>query len=162
MEIHELNDYSGSLGATDYLAIDDGDDTGKVSAKRIIDEAVNEAVDQMPPSAFYGTSATSASTATKVVDCSDFTELFTGAIIAVKFTYAQTSTSSVYLNVNSTGAKQVYGLPRSTASTASRLNGAWEAGEVKFFVYDGTYWRIVDQNIITSSELSSLETALGI
>ena len=77
------------------------------------------------------------------------------------YTNAQTSTSSVYLNVNSTGAKQVYGTARSTTST-SRLDGAWEANDVKVFVYDGTYWRIVSQNIITSSELSSLETALGL
>ena len=151
MQIHELNTFSGTLGAGDYLAIDNGTDTSKISA----DEFINAA-----RTAFYGTSSTAASTATKVVTCPEFT-LKTGAIIAVKFSYAQTSTSTISLNVNSTGAKQVYGIPRATTST-TRLDGAWEANETKIFVYDGTYWRIVDQNIITSAELAALETKLGI
>lgn len=156
MQIHELNDYIGTLGSSDYLAIDDGTDTGKVSAKEIIDGAVSAVV----PPLWYGTSSTSASTSTKVVDCTGF-QLATGAVIAVKFSNAQTYTGSIYLNVNGTGAKQVYGIPRSTTSN-TRLDGAWESSEVKLFAYDGTYWRMIDQNIITSSELASLETKLGL
>lgn len=108
----------------------------------------------------YGTCSTGASTAAKVVTCPGFV-LETGATITVHFTNAQTSTSSVTLNVNSTGAKTVYGPPRSTTSS-TRMDGAWEANEAKTFVYDGTYWRILDRNIITSSELSDLETKLGL
>lgn len=109
---------------------------------------------------WYGTCSTAAGTAAKVVSCSGF-KLVTGATIAIKFTNAQTSTSTITLNVNSTGAKTVYGIPRSTTS-ATRTDGAWEANETKIFVYDGTYWRLVDQNIITLAELSSLETKLGL
>lgn len=109
---------------------------------------------------WYGTCSTAAGTAAKVVSCSGF-KLVTGATIAVKFTNAQTSTSTITLNVNSTGAKTVYGIPRSTTS-ATRIDGAWEANETKIFVYDGTNWRLVDQNIITSSELTALETKLGL
>ena len=156
MQIHELNTFSGTLGQGDFFATDNGNDTSRVSAQALIDQAVGLITDLM----YYGTCATAASTATKVVDCSDF-ELKTGAVIAIKFTNAQTSTSSVYLNVNNTGAKQVYGIARSTTSN-SRVDGAWEANEVKIFAYDGTYWRIVGQNIISSAELSALETALGI
>lgn len=108
----------------------------------------------------FGTCSTGASTSAKVVTCPGFV-LETGATITVYFTNAQTSTSSVTLNVNSTGAKTVYGPPRSTTSS-TRMDGAWEASEAKTFVYDGTYWRILDRNIITSSELSDLETKLGL
>lgn len=121
-------------------------------------ETFNGAIDLY--AMFYGTCSTAGGTSAKVVVCSGFT-LVTGATIAVNFSNAQTSTSACTLNVNSTGAKTIYGIARSTTST-TRIDGAWEAGETKVFTYDGTYWRLVDQNIITSSELSSLETSLGL
>lgn len=37
MEIHELNTFSGTLGASDYFATDNGTDTSKVSASAITD-----------------------------------------------------------------------------------------------------------------------------
>lgn len=80
--------------------------------------------------AYYGTSATAAGTAGKVVTSSGFT-LVTGARIAVYFTYANTATSPT-LNVNGT-----------TAKTISRLSN-WEAGATVIFVYDGTYWCMVE------------------
>lgn len=82
---------------------------------------------------FYGTCATAAATAAKTVTLSGFS-LVTGAVVAVKFTYANTAASPT-LNVNGTGAKSiaVYG------STAAG-SGAWSAGEVVLFVYDGTRW----------------------
>lgn len=146
MLISELNEFTGNLSSSLYLAVDNGTDTAKIPVTSL--------------GVQYGTSSTSASTSTKVVSCSGF-KLRTGAVIAVKFTYAQTSTGSIYLNVNSTGAKQVYGIPRATTST-SRLDGAWEANEVKLFVYDGSYWRIVDQNIITNDQLTSLQNLVGV
>lgn len=120
-------------------------------------EAFNEIANRIHA---YGTCSTGASTSAKVVTCPGFV-LETGATITVYFTNAQTSTSSVTLNVNDTGAKTVHGPPRSTTSS-TRMDGAWEANEAKTFVYDGTYWRILDRNIITSSELSDLETTLGL
>lgn len=85
----------------------------------------------------YGTCATGASTVAKVVSCTDFSELYGGASIIVKFTYAN-SASTPTLNVNNTGAKTI------------RWNGAnfpsaqnWTAGAVIEFVYDGTYWNMM-------------------
>lgn len=156
MQIHELNTLSGTLGSGNYFATDDGTDTTKVSAQDILDQAASQITKLM----YYGTCSTGASTATKVVSCSGFT-LFTGAVIAVKFSYAQTSTDNIYMNVNGTGEKRVYGIARTTSAT-SRLDGAWEANEVKVFAYDGSYWRLIDQNIITNSQLSSLNTLLGV
>lgn len=81
----------------------------------------------------YGTCATAAATAAKVVTLPGFS-LATGTAIAVKFTYANTAASPT-LNVNGTGAKSiaVYG-------TTAAGSGAWSAGEVVLFVYDGTRW----------------------
>lgn len=36
MDIHELNTFSGTLGASDYLATDNGDDTSKVSVQTLL------------------------------------------------------------------------------------------------------------------------------
>lgn len=106
----------------------------------------------------YGTCTTSAGTATKTVSCSGFA-LETGEAIAVYFAYGNTSTSQLKLNVNGTGAKDIYGIDRS--GNTNKLDGAWEQSEVKIFVYDGNVFRLLDQNIITTDELSSLETKLG-
>lgn len=156
MQIHELNSFSGTLGSGDYLATDNGSDTSKVPVSTIIEQAVGQITDLM----YYGTSSTDSTTTTKVVSCSGF-QLRTGAVIAVKFSNAQNATGSIYLNVNDTGAKQVYGIARTTTST-TRLDGAWEAGEVKVFVYDGSHWRIVNQNIISNSQLSALNNILNV
>lgn len=54
----------------------------------------------------YGACSTAASAAAKVVSCSNF-KLYTGALIAVKMTYANTA-SKPTLNVNNTGAKPIF------------------------------------------------------
>lgn len=38
MQIHELNTFSGTLGSSTYFAVDNGTDTGKVSAKQLCSE----------------------------------------------------------------------------------------------------------------------------
>lgn len=92
----------------------------------------------------YGTCATSAATAAKVVSASGFT-LSTGASVLVKFTNQNTS-SAPTLNVNSTGAKAIkkYG---STAPDTYQ----WAAGAVVQFVYDGSYWVMVGGTTATTT-----------
>ena len=118
-------------------------------------------------SVFYGTCATAAATAAKVVVCDDFTsvDLVEGTVINVKFTYAQTYNGAPTLNVNSTGAKNV---KRVGTTNAARYE--WVAGEVLQFVYDGTYWVLADGGIATttyygvtklSSATNSTSTALA-
>ena len=87
----------------------------------------------------YGTCSTIGGTSTKVVNSDDFGDtLETGKSIRVKFIYANT-VASPYLNVNGTGAKLIkkYG---STGSVAYY----WYTGEVIDFVYDGSYWVMVN------------------
>lgn len=63
----------------------------------------------------YGTCLTNSTTLAKVVSCTNF-ELVTGSEITVKFSYANTyldtennlQANAITLNVNSTGAKNVY------------------------------------------------------
>ena len=177
MEIHELNTFSGTLGSSDYLATDNGTDTSKVSAKTIIDEAVSQA-DSDTASAIataiatamtdvkpfdygfgYGTCATSGTTvnSTRYVTLAGY-ELAKGGIIAVKFTYAVPSGS--YLSVNSEASKRIY----YQGSTLSE--GVISAGDTAFFMYDGSYYRLLgidkSASLILDSELTALKTALGI
>lgn len=97
-------------------------------------------------STFYGTCATAAATAAKIVKLADSTAdaatLLTGMTLAVKFTNSNTvanPTLTVQRNSNTTNliaAKSImrYGTtaPGTTAATS------WRAGAVVIFVYDGT------------------------
>ena len=87
----------------------------------------------------YGQCNTAANTAAKVVSCQGF-NLATGALIAVKFTNENTANYPT-LNVNSTGAKSIYG--HSNYPPVGTGTGVWKSNEVKLFVYDGTNFRIV-------------------
>lgn len=89
----------------------------------------------------YGTCATAAATAAKVVVCANFDKLITGVTIKVKFTYAN-GVANPTLNVNSTGAIAImrYGTTRPSTSAAT----SWNAGAVVSFTYDGTYWQMND------------------
>lgn len=116
---------------------------------------------------FYGTCATVAATAAKVVTCEEFTseDLVAGTVINVKFTNAQTYNGAPTLNVNGTGAKNI---KRVGTTNAARYE--WLAGEVLQFVYDGSYWMLTDGGIATttyygvtklSSATNSTSTALA-
>ncbi|MBE5852256.1 MAG: hypothetical protein E7299_04790 [Lachnospiraceae bacterium] len=92
---------------------------------------------------YVGTCTTSASTADKVVTISDF-NLKVGAVVHVKFSYTNTS-SSATLNVSSTGAKAMYYMD------GTRMYYI-PSGVYHSFIYDGTYWRYMGtQNAIIAS-----------
>ncbi len=83
----------------------------------------------------YGSCATEAATAAKVVACTGFA-LATGSRITVRFTVTNTSASPT-LNVNGTGAKALR--YRNAAIAAGYL----AANRTYDFVYDGTYYQLV-------------------
>ena len=83
----------------------------------------------------YGTCSTSSSLSAKTVSSAGFT-LSTGAIICVKFTYA--NTGSITLNVNATGAKTVR--TKGRALIANEI----QASQIALFRYDGTYWQLLN------------------
>ena len=92
-------------------------------------------------STLYGTCATAAATAAKVVTLSDFSELVTGVTIHVKFTYSNTA-SNATLNVNSTGAKPLCSHGTTRVGTTEKTS--WNAGAVVSLTYDGTSWVMND------------------
>ena len=81
----------------------------------------------------YGTCTTAAATAAKVVTLAGFT-LFKGATISVLFTYAN-SAASPTLNVNGTGAKEIWARGATIAAQYY-----WSAKSQQRFIYDGTHW----------------------
>lgn len=92
--------------------------------------------------ATYCTSATEAGTAAKIASCENFA-LRTGAIVSVRFTYANTAASPT-LNVNDTGAKPM----RLNGSTLPEANW-WKAGDLVTLVYDGTAWNMADGSTLS-------------
>ena len=84
----------------------------------------------------YGTCDTAGITAAKVVPMSGFT-LKTGAMVLVKFTNTNTSTSAT-LNVNNTGAKSIW------VNGSAVKNNMIMAGMFALFEYDGTYWQLLN------------------
>lgn len=92
-------------------------------------------------STLYGTCDTAGGTAAKVVTCADFDKLLTGVTIHVKFTNSNTVASPT-LNVNSTGAKNIYKYGTTAPGTTAATS--WQAGSVVSFTYDGSYWQMND------------------
>ena len=90
----------------------------------------------------YGTCATAAATAAKVATIDDTSwTLKVGSIIGIKYTYTNTAGSlatPVTLNVNNTGAKNIWYNNAKYTSTSSNICGY--ENRVIYYMYDGTYW----------------------
>ena len=99
-------------------------------------------------SVFYGTCATGATTAAKVVVCDAFTsaDLVEGTRLTVKFTNANSFNGTATLNINGTGAKDIY----YTGSTTN-ARYMWIAGESVDFVYNGAQWATVNGGLATTT-----------
>lgn len=112
---------------------------------------------------FWGTSSTAAATAEKAVTLGSTTgwELVAGTIVGVKFTNTNTA-GTVKLNVNSSGAKQIWYNGAAYTGTEARITG-W-AGHTIYYIYDGTYWEFInnDANYInTNTTYESKAAASG-
>lgn len=88
----------------------------------------------------YGTSNTGATTQAKAVTSPGFV-LYAGALITVKFSTANTySSAKIQLNVNTTGAKDIWIAGASTSATNQLL---WGTNATITFRYDGTQFIVV-------------------
>ena len=108
-------------------------------------------------SGHYATSSTAAGTAAKAATITPTTsdwELYTGASVTVKFTYANT-TASPTLNVNSKGAKAIKSY---TGANLSEAEYKWAANATITFVYNGSNWLMQDGG--TTARISSAETTI--
>lgn len=107
----------------------------------------------------YGYCTTAAATVAKTVTVSPaVTSLETGLAIAVKFQYANTSTSPT-LNVNNLGAVAIKRYGTTAAGTSAASN--WNANSVVMLIYDGTYWMLTDFNNTTYSGMTDAEYQAG-
>ena len=105
----------------------------------------------------YGASSTAAGTAAKTVSVSTGTfSLEAGARVTVKFNNANTA-SSPTLNVNSTGAKNIF---HKGAQVTSGGNKALLAG-VCDFIYDGTQYHLIGNYIDTNTTYTASTTSVG-
>lgn len=96
-------------------------------------------VDEAKGKMFYGTCSTSSGTSAKTATVNDLSfVLKQGAIVYIHFTNSNSTTSSLTLNVNSTGAKPI------KLANSSYYN--WGAGSYMTFLYDGTYWQIISMS----------------
>ena len=101
---------------------------------------ISTTISQAANAQYRGSCATAASTAAKTVACAGF-DLVAGASIAVYMTTAQTNTGGLTLNVNNTGAKNIY-VDGSVTSSSNKL--LWDANSVVTFMYSGSYWNVAD------------------
>ena len=87
----------------------------------------------------YGTCATAAATAAKVITISGNTNwtLAAGSLISIKFTYTNTASNPTF-NVNGTGAKSVW--YNTALITTGSLSYAGYASRTAMYMYDGTQY----------------------
>ena len=104
-------------------------------------------------STLYGTCATAANVAAKVVTCANFDQLLTGVEIRVKFTYSNTVANPT-LNVNGTGAKSIYRYGTTAPSTTAATS--WQAGAVVSFTYVGANW-VMNNNTVYAAATQSAD-----
>lgn len=90
---------------------------------------------------FYAGCSTAASTAAKEINDLTGFSLRTGATIRVKFANSNTAQNPT-LNVNNTGAKNIYKYGSSSAGITA--GSSWESGAVVTLTYDGTAWIMND------------------
>ena len=123
----------------------------------------------IPSGTYFGTSTGQAALQNKavVVSSDQNFELKVGCIVAVKFdainTYSATASAPITMNVNNTGAKQIWyastGTPTGTNSVAFG-----HKDYVMRYMYDGTYWvwaGFSAENNTTYSAMSVNELTTG-
>ena len=92
---------------------------------------------------WYGTCSTSGAARTMTTTTGDFS-LTAGNIIYVLFTNA--ATASTTLNVDGTGTINI-----KSVSTTNVAANQWAANEVVALIYDGTYFKMVDGRIASTT-----------
>lgn len=131
--------------------------TGKlVTAKEMSDTAAQATA--------YGTCTTAASEQVKVVTISTPWKLRTGCVIGVRFTntntYSATSSAPCQLNVNSTGAKNIW-YANSSAPTGTNTTAFGRATYINFYMYNGGQWVWCGSSADNNTTYSSQAAASG-
>jgi hypothetical protein len=135
------SNYNTYSSASDYYFIGKGTLENVITGKGL-------ATKSDIPKVFYGTSSTSAGTAAKVVTCGDFTasDLVAGTRITVLFTNANSYNGTATLNINGTGAKDIY-----YNGTTTNARYMWTSGETVEFIYNGEQWATTNGGLATTT-----------
>lgn len=131
------------------------------SSLRGSNQSIKSAIDNLAQwKVYYGTCATAAATAAKVVTVSADQKfsLHVGVVVGVKSTYTSTA-SNVTLNVNSTGAKKIWYNVDEYTSSSGDVTGY--ANRVTYYMYDGTYWVWVSHGFDANTWTANSATAAG-
>lgn len=116
-----------------------------VYTKTEVDTAIANNTPTNSRNTWYATCPTAAATAAKVVTTSsgDFT-LEAGNVVYIQFTYQAVANAT--LNVDGTGAVTIQ-----TVGTNKTAAYYWSPKETVGFVYDGTYFRMIDSQVATTT-----------
>ena len=101
----------------------------------------------------YGTCTTAEATAAKVVTLTDYT-LVKNGIVAVKFSYPLCASAT--LNINGKGAKPVYVGGAAVTSTNCK---SVQAGDIGYFIYDGTAYHFLGTDRVGKSSITGLSVS---
>ena len=102
---------------------------------------------------WYGTSSTAAATQAKTSTIENFV-LTKGALITINFSTANSYNGLITLNINSTGAKNIYYKNAVTSSTNKPL---WKANSTITFVYDSSYYHIINITPLPTDQIPNAD-----
>lgn len=111
---------------------------------------------------FYGTCSTAAATKTKEVTCPGFTaeDLVKGALIFVTFDYTNSgAVASLYMNVNSTGAKRLKKVRNAAAPADLSHVAELQANVTYLFGYNGTQWVLLTSDYNTNTTYTAMTSS---
>ena len=155
---HSLSDHSpANAERNTIVSIQQNGEDLAITEDRKVNITVPTSIDDLTGSekllsSNYGICTTNATSTEKIVDCEDFS-LVNGTEITVKFTNSN-AVDNITLNVNNTGAKDVYYKDAPIPIDYLKKNGTYS------FRYNGTYYEFVgDINIapnVVSTEFNGL------
>lgn len=119
-------------------------------------ELIPSAVPDPTGLVFYGTCSTAAATQRKDVTIAAVTSLTAGDVFVITFTNNQNYNGVPTMQINSLGAKNIR---RLTGSNAERYE--WSSGETIYFVWNGTYFLIINGGFATTTYYGRTKLATG-
>lgn len=113
---------------------------------------------------WIGTCTTAAGDQAKTATVDSGFELAKGVRIGIKFsntnTYSYTADNKCTLNVNSTGAKEIY-YNNAASPTGTSTDAYGVANRYNYYTYDGTYWIFDGHGVDNNTEYESKTAASG-
>ena len=110
---------------------------------------------------FYGTCSTAAAEQNKIATINGNLGfvLEIGTVVGIKFTntntYSATTDAPVTLNVNDTGAKNIY-YNNSATPTGTNTKAFGYANRINYYMYDGTYWVFLSASVDDNTTYSTM------